>query len=140
MRPDQGLDMWLVATLRLEAAPLDGSAYAGLSFRLRLAGTGDQVSLSIEERSAAGSESWRYGFTDDQAGWRTIEIPWSALERGVNFQPPDAANDGFSPRVITILNFGVGRTWSQGPAPVALDLAEVRFLPALDQGAQNSRK
>ena len=69
-----------------EWASMDWSAYIGFSFWLFGTGAGTDLFVDIMDNRNPGSttddaERWSYGFKDDVAGWRLVEIPFSELAR-----------------------------------------------------------
>ncbi|WAB84338.1 family 16 glycosylhydrolase [Microcella daejeonensis] len=78
------------------ATARDFSAFDGL--RLQVSGTGTGASFQVElfdgGANSDASERFDVTITDDVAGWREIELPWSAFTRATDFQPGGAPTDG----------------------------------------------
>ncbi|MEM7537794.1 MAG: carbohydrate binding domain-containing protein [Chloroflexota bacterium] len=66
--------------------PQDWSGYAAFSFWLHGNNTGNLLFIDIQDNRNPGAttddaERWTYEFRDDVAGWRYVEIPFSAFNR-----------------------------------------------------------
>lgn len=76
------------------------------------------------------SEKFETTFTDDEAGWRFVQLPFRDFERSAD-QPEGAADDGFGRTAITGYEIEV----SGAPAPATTAAAQSFAIFAADDGA-----
>lgn len=76
----------------------DLSAFDGVRFLLNGSGNGSALQFELFDGGANSDSSERFDATivDDVAGWRVIDLPWSAFSRATDFQPGGAPNDGLN--------------------------------------------
>ncbi|MEU7828409.1 glycoside hydrolase family 3 N-terminal domain-containing protein [Nonomuraea sp. NPDC049129] len=74
----------------------DWSAYEGFSFWVKGTGSGQKVFFEIKDGGggAGSSELFESSFTDDTAGWRQVQVPFSGFTRRGDYQPGGAPTDG----------------------------------------------
>ena len=88
-----------------------------------LKGTGSGAVLQFEifdgGTNSDSSERFELKFTDDVAGWRPIEIPWSSLVKSTDFNP--GPNDGLG--LTTMWGYAVPAV--SGTATVQIDDVEL---------------
>lgn len=77
----------------------DLSAYAGLRFWYKGAGSGRSVQVDLfdnrnPELTGDSAERFYDRFVDDTSEWRRIEIPFDDFRRRMDWQPSGAPNDG----------------------------------------------
>lgn len=75
-------------------------------------------------------EKFETTFTDDEAGWRFVQLPFSDFERSAD-QPEGAADDGFGRTAVTGYEIEV----SGAPAPATAAAAQSFAIFAADDGA-----
>jgi beta-glucanase (GH16 family) len=75
-------------------------------------------------------EKFETTFTDDEAGWRFVQLPFSDFERSAD-QPEGAADDGFARTAVTGYEIQV----SGAPAPATAAAAQSFAIFAADDGA-----
>jgi len=80
------------------AGARDLSAFDGIRFLLNGSGNGTALQFELFDGGANSDSSERFDATivDDVAGWRVIDLPWSAFSRATDFQPGGAPNDGLN--------------------------------------------
>jgi beta-glucanase (GH16 family) len=80
------------------AGARDLSAFDGVRFLLYGSGNGSELQFEIFDGGANADSSERFDATivDDTAGWRLIDLPWSAFSRATDYQPGGAPNDGLN--------------------------------------------
>lgn len=77
---------------------IDATSFDGVRFALRGSGNGSALQFELFDGGANPDSSERFDvtITDDIAGWREIELPWSAFSRATDFQPVGAPDDGLT--------------------------------------------
>ncbi|MDX2160275.1 MAG: family 16 glycosylhydrolase [bacterium] len=98
----------------------DGEDWVGMDWRdynafsFWMYGTGSNGTLQFEladnlNRDFPGdsAERYLYRFIDDAAGWRQITIPFAALQRRTDYQPPGAPDDGLGLDQVSGYAFGL---------------------------------
>ncbi|WP_226900329.1 glycoside hydrolase family 3 N-terminal domain-containing protein [Nonomuraea phyllanthi] len=78
------------------AAPQDWSPYEGFSFWVDGAGSGRRIFFEIKDggAGAGAAELFESSFTDDEAGWRQVKVPFESFTRRADYQPGGAPTDG----------------------------------------------
>ncbi|MFW5829201.1 MAG: FecR domain-containing protein [Planctomycetota bacterium] len=117
------LGPWLSCVARLPEPGLTVPADAtGIGLWLLGRGDGHAYHLAVRDYSARGQEHFIAQFSDSQAGWHRIELPWSAFERWCDFQHEDAVDDGFDRQHFTAILVGIRIPPSDhGPQSFAFD-------------------
>ena len=99
----------------------DWSDFDGVRFMLNGTGSGAVLQFEIFDggTSSDTSERFELEFTDDEAGWRPIEIPWPSLVRSTDFNP--GPNDGLG--LTTMWGYAIPAV--SGSATVQIDDVEL---------------
>ncbi|HEX8455013.1 MAG TPA: glycosyl hydrolase family 8 [Longimicrobium sp.] len=102
----------------------DWRYHAGIRFRFKGSGTGNWIQVELQDNRGpdpitGASETFIWGFTDNQTTWREITIPWTAFTRN-SWQATGAPNDGLTLSQVWGLAFTPGGTGSFQVDEVAL--------------------
>jgi endo-1,4-beta-D-glucanase Y len=110
--------------IREYATSQDWRYHAGIRFRFKGSGTGNWIQVELQDNRGpdpitGASETFIWGFTDNQTTWREITIPWTAFTRN-SWQATGAPNDGLTLSQVWGLAFTPGGTGSFQVDEVAL--------------------
>lgn len=128
LQNDVDVDAWGVV-IRTFADPTvtewvsqDWSASEGLQLQVHGRGDGTSLFVDVFDNRTPGStgddaERWTASFTDDVAGWRTVQLPFAEMTR--KEVGNGAPNDGF--QLTEVWGWAFGTLDTDGPASYYLD-------------------
>lgn len=128
LRNDVDVDAWGVVIRTFsdpdvtEWVSQDWSAFEGLQLQVHGRGDGTTLFVDVFDNRTPGStgddaERWTASFTDDVAGWRTVQLPFDQMTR--KEVGNGAPNDGF--QLTEVWGWAFGTLDTDGPARYDLD-------------------
>lgn len=101
---------------RIFATPQDWKRYETIQFGFYGTNSGASIRFEVLDNRRWGSsgdtaERFEFKFTDNFAGWKTFELPWSAFRRRSDWQPEGAPDDGLNLDAIWGYNFSPLSGW-----------------------------